>query len=531
MIDYRIQDPKIRRDYFDQYFNWSLRFYDCDSALFLLNYIHTRMELNIEQRYWVAWLYGNTYQLATAWVIANEFPDFENVDLDRLTKWNSENYKRLRYQSDQKWQKGHLPKMFESYRAAIAPYGTQQKFFEEICKSENPEENFASLYSFTKNNFHKFGRYSSWFYLQTLKETCGLNISPKNLILHEDNTHTQRAGLCYILGKDEMAADKKLYRNTEMVNEMNALADEIVKSFNALYPNLKCDMFLLETCLCAFKKTFRKKKGRYLGYYLDRQYEDIAQVQLDGWAGIDWNLLWDGRREILDPRTIRNTGVSAKDMEYFLDTGQIKYIDYLTPNKPNTMKKLFFTIGTNCSGKSSIAKQFMANEPVTDSIPFPEYKSAINVCKEQNIMIVGNYSKTGTSGGCDTIRKKAHTQDMLQRVWERPEDIFMEGYIIGSTVWLADIIKLNETGTPRELIFVTLNTELETCFKRIEGRSGKKREQLKGNGANVVSGHTHSKKMNLCVTANRPEFKTVILDAEHLTSAELCLQLLTPNAL
>jgi len=287
------------------------------------------MELNIEQRYWVAWLYGNTYQLATAWVIANEFPDFENVDLDRLTKWNNENYKRLRYQSDQKWQKGHLPKMFESYRAAVAPYGTQQKLFETICNSQDPYTNFDSLYSYTKKHFYKFGRYSSWFYLQTLKETCGLNISPRDLILNEDNTHTQRAGLCYILAKDELAGDKKLYRNKEMVSEMNAIASDIVNQFNTKYPNLKCDMFLLETCLCAFKKTFRKRKGRYLGYYLDRQYEDIVQVESDHWPGIDWQLLWDGRREILDSRTIRSTGVLQQDMDHFTDTGTIKYINYL----------------------------------------------------------------------------------------------------------------------------------------------------------------------------------------------------------
>jgi len=71
--------PARRSVLFEKYFQWSLKFYDCDPALFLMNYIHDRMELNMEQRYWIAWLYGNTYQLATAWVIANEFPDFENV--------------------------------------------------------------------------------------------------------------------------------------------------------------------------------------------------------------------------------------------------------------------------------------------------------------------------------------------------------------------------------------------------------------------------------------------------------------------
>src|SRR5690554_4593012 len=94
-----------RRELFKKYYYWSLKHNDCDPALFLANYINNRMELNIEQRYWFAWLYGNTYHLPTAWIIANEFPDYENVDIETLTEWNSKNYKRLRYQTDNKWQK------------------------------------------------------------------------------------------------------------------------------------------------------------------------------------------------------------------------------------------------------------------------------------------------------------------------------------------------------------------------------------------------------------------------------------------
>jgi len=330
MKDYRVKDKETRREYLDKYFTWSLKFYDCDPALFLLNYINERMELNIEQRYWVAWLYGNTYQLATAWVIANEFPDFENVDLERLTTWNSENYKRLRYQSDQKWQKGHLPKMFESYRENILKNNsTQKEFFESICSSKDPYENFDRLYKYIIKNFYKFGRYSAWFYIQTLKETCGLNVEPRDLLLTDDNTHTQRDGLCYSIAEDEWVGDKVLRKDKGRVLMLDLEAKRVINSVKESNPELRPDMFLLETTLCAFKKTFRERKGRYLGYYLDRQFEDIKTVENDGWDGIEWELLWDGRKEILDSRTVRGTGVINEDMKYFLQTGNIKYYEYL----------------------------------------------------------------------------------------------------------------------------------------------------------------------------------------------------------
>lgn len=327
-MDYRVRDVETRLEYFEKYFYWSLKFYDADPALFLMNYIHERMELNIEQRYWMAWLYGNTYQLATAWVIANEFPDFENVDLDRLTDWNSLNYKKLRYQSDQKWQKGHLPKMFESYRENIGGR-TQDEFFRSICCSEDPVQNFNTLYKYIINNFYKFGRYSAWFYIQTLKETCGLNVEAGDLLLNDENTHTQRDGLCYAIAEDDWVGDKQIRKDTERIQILNEASFYILDKFREDHGDVRADMFLLETTLCAFKKTFRRKKGRYLGYYLDRQYEDIKQVELDGWPGIDWDLLWQGRVEMLDQRTNRTTGVMEPDMQYFLDTGDIKYYDYL----------------------------------------------------------------------------------------------------------------------------------------------------------------------------------------------------------
>jgi len=189
------------------------------------------------------------------------------------------------------------------------------------------------------------------------------------------------------------------------------------------------------------------------------------------------------------------------------------------------MKKLFFVNGTNCSGKSSLAKHFLNSEPEKIVIEFPEYKTAATVCPSSNMIIIGNYSKNGTSGGCDTIRKKAYTNDMLRKLWDRPEDIFMEGYIIGSRVWIDDIITIKKECGERDLRFVTLNTELETCFARIEKRSGKTREQLKGNGANVISGHKGTVRISEWVSANRPEFNQIILDSEHIQSAELCHQL------
>ena len=319
--DYRPAD-KNRRELFKRYYHWSLKTNDCDPALYLMNYVNKRMELNIEQRYWFAWLYGNTYNVATAWILFNEFPDFENVDLDRLKKWNTDNYKRLRYQVDNKWQKGHLPGMFFSYKENIMLRGSnQQEYFESLCTGDGVY-NFYTMQNEIVKQWYKFGRYLSWFYLQTLRETCDLNLQPEDLLLKEQSSKSHRNGLLFALGMDEVVnEDMKL--DKELYEILDIEAEEILKEMETEFPDVQVDYFSMETTLCAFKKIFRKKHGRYLGYYIDRQGEDIKQCEEDGWSGIDWQLLWDGRNEIIDNRLLRNS-VKEQDMWEFLNTGNFE---------------------------------------------------------------------------------------------------------------------------------------------------------------------------------------------------------------
>jgi hypothetical protein len=320
--DYRPADEN-RRELFKKYYHWSLKTNDCDPALFLMNYVNKRMELNIEQRYWFAWLYGNTYNVATAWILFNEFPDFENVDIDRLSKWNADNYKRLRYQIDNKWQKGHLPAMFESYKSNIYSRGnSQQEYFQSLCTGDGIY-NFYTMQGEIVKNWFKFGRYLSWFYLQTLKETCDLNLEPQDLLLKEKSSESHRNGLLHALGLEYILSEDDMKIDKEMYEILDTEASQILDEMNTEFSDVDADYFSMETTLCAFKKIFRMKHGRYLGYYIDRQGMDIKQCQEDGWIGIDWELLWNGRKEIIDERLLRNE-VKEQDMWEFLNSGNFE---------------------------------------------------------------------------------------------------------------------------------------------------------------------------------------------------------------
>lgn len=310
-----------RKEDFVNWFGWSLDLEDCDPSIYMTNYYFDRFEYNTEQRLWLIWLYGTTYYWPTAYVIWNEFPDMELVGVDRLKKWNDDNYSRLRYQNDTKWNKGHLPAQFVSYKEWVGDRTQGEAIAEHL--TDDPVKNFYNLWD-VANGWHKYGRYTSWFYLQTLKQCGKVPLDVDSLWLHDHSgSRSHRNGLCYAVDRDEWVNQKL---DETQLDYLNGEAKEILAEVRQRFPNVadKADYFAMETCLCSFKKLFRKRDGRYLGYYLDRQAEEIKKVEKDNWAGIDWQPLWDAREETLVKKYLTNS-INKGKMEIYLDTGVIDY--------------------------------------------------------------------------------------------------------------------------------------------------------------------------------------------------------------
>jgi hypothetical protein len=250
----------------------------------------------------------------------------ELVCVDRLREWNNENYSRLRYQTDTKWNKGHLADQFESYKEWVGGR-TQAEAFAELCTGDK-YENFKNVWE-AVNSLHKFGRYTSWFYIQTLKQCAELDVDVSSLWLHDySGSKSHRNGLCYALGVDDLVGTRL---TPEQISWMEDEGASILSEVKNVFPNSahKADFFAMETALCSFKKLFRKSRGRYLGYYIDRQAEEIRQLEKDGWAGIDWTPMWDARRETLRNEYLTNV-VNKGKMEIFLDTGKIDHLSTFT---------------------------------------------------------------------------------------------------------------------------------------------------------------------------------------------------------
>ena len=123
--------------------------------------------------------------------------------------------------------------------------------------------------------------------------------------------------------------DRKLDRSEYLYLESQAR--DILLETEARFPELsnQIDFFTMETCLCSYKKIFRENHGRYLGYYLDRQAEEIIQAEKDGWYGIDWDVLWQARNETIDIRLDDKRGIDKERYSSFVNTGMIENLDWM----------------------------------------------------------------------------------------------------------------------------------------------------------------------------------------------------------
>ncbi len=264
-LDYHIKSSQIR---------------DIDPANDCLRYIADRFELNMEQRYWLAFLYSTCYCAPTVYYMYNEFPDFENVNVARLERWWRANKSKLVFQTDRlrvKTSNEFVPS-FISYAQLINGRKQQEVF--SWLKTPYNQHTYNEAYEFV-TGIRNVGRFTAFIYLEMVNVLTDFHCVPDRLDWrYADNC---RKGLCYAFGVEDNAQSWSGHdqRMQLLLNKLKAC------EFNNIYN--------IETTLCAFKKHVHGK--RYVGYYIDRQLKEIEKMEAAVTEGVCWKVLHQFRSE------------------------------------------------------------------------------------------------------------------------------------------------------------------------------------------------------------------------------------------
>lgn len=265
---------------YPEYHRISMEAKDVDPAVICLDYIANRFELNQSQRYWIAFLYGTNYCAPTTFLMYNEFPDFENVDVKRLESWWQRNKKWLIFQTDRlriKSNNQFVPS-FESYRRLTKM--NQEWYFAQATDWLDCYKRITAI----KN----FGRFSAFNYLDVLNKITGVNHKPLYLDMAE--AESCRNGLCHAIGRSDLVGAKM---TSSMNNYLNAKFIEVLRANHG-------NIFQVETTLCAYNKYM--KGQRYIGYYIERMRKEIMSMQSNFSSGVAWEVLWQFREETFERR-------------------------------------------------------------------------------------------------------------------------------------------------------------------------------------------------------------------------------------
>ena len=255
---------------------------DIDPSVQCLSYLAERYELNTEQRYWIAFLYGTCYSSTTTFFMYNEFPDYEMVDVRRLQEWWNSNKHKLIFQTDRLRIKSNnqFVSSFISYKNLCKT--SQERYFQ----SRNIKEIYNKVLA-----IKYFGRFTLFNYLDVLNQLTEITLKPTYLNMIE--AKSCRNGLAYAIGRED------LIKEDINSDEAKYLHDQ----FLSVLKKHEGNIFQVETTLCAYKK-YRLGK-RYVGFYIDRMYKEIKTMETRVQEGVAWEVLWQFREETYQKSYLR----------------------------------------------------------------------------------------------------------------------------------------------------------------------------------------------------------------------------------
>lgn len=284
---------------YDDYHRISMEVGDVDPSYSMLRYLCERFELNLEQRYWLAFLYATCYCGPTVFYIYNEFPDFETVDFGRMERWWASNRSKLFFQTDRAWvrSRNQFCRMVRSYSELMAPGKQAEKF--EMLRNPDPYFTYECAWE-TMKQVYQMGRFALFLYLEAVHVVTGFPMKPKTMNLRD--AESCRNGLAMAIGRPELnthGTENKIHFSDAGMLQLRF--DLLVRRLEQENP--ANTVWNIETTLCAYKKYHLGK--RWIGFYLDRQAEEIEKLQTNVKDGVCWDVLWQYRSETFQPYMLK----------------------------------------------------------------------------------------------------------------------------------------------------------------------------------------------------------------------------------
>lgn len=330
-MDFRL--PQYRRAVFMCFYKWSVKYRSFPGGVhYALPGIADALGLDLEQRYWLAWLNANTQNPVTSLLLLQAAPRLRDHE-KAIDLWRS-HYKLLDWDTDRRYHKARFEDAVRGYAAAVecGCLIPQHKYYRVGFEWGAWWERAFALPT--------MGRLSTWSYLEYLRILLGPETVPDaDTLMLEDiqGSRSHRNGLALVLGQERyLVVDKQLGRAgvTDATYTRDAL-EYLGEEAHKLYAQVQqrcgasADRLSLESALCTYKG-WHKPNRRYPGVYNDMLYNRLVTAE-NRW-GKRFDVLWEARRDAL-PAGLRlednlnDPGLSPVKQNWYLQTGEVIGLD------------------------------------------------------------------------------------------------------------------------------------------------------------------------------------------------------------
>lgn len=336
IIDYR--KPEVRIEGFRKFYLTQLLSKDVDSTCLLLRPLANHYGLDLEQRLWLSWLYGATYRYSSTIIIWKQFPDHTAVDEETFNKWYDENQKKILFETDTKWNRYRMKKMFAAMKRWLGGKTFVEKMTPHLQHGD-AKKNFNSWFDDISHNLTYFGRAYCVLFSQAINATTDLPLECTSLYLDrydDGGSDLIKKGMCYAFNKEEWIGEYTPERVQYLTEQADAAFEWVKDEFKTYNMDLRytqpANYLSFESCFCSYRKLW--KGTSYIGYYTDFDHDEYELTMKNGWGDfVDWGVVLKFRKEHFDPRMLRGPYTKEK-AERFKEWGVIPEMHWFLRNEP-----------------------------------------------------------------------------------------------------------------------------------------------------------------------------------------------------
>ncbi|QZI90432.1 hypothetical protein MYOV003v1_p0108 [Vibrio phage 207E48.1] len=264
----------------------------------------------IEEKLWLAFLWGCCYNGIGPWVIMSAFPTPPRTDndFDNFTNWYNENFERIRFDTDCRYRKSKMLACVKSYVDWLGDRTQKEAIIDDIignCPVRTPMGKYDTLKE-TADSWKYYGRLSTWNYIEAVALVTGwrYDLDCQDFLLTDvTGSESNRNGVSFIMERDDLVTKhgKKKESGEKITHEEcllvgvrgEELFQELVENLGHIDPVLRVNV---ETIFCWMKKRFRARNTRYIGWDEGRTYDEFKFIE-DNWGDeVDCSLIWEARK-------------------------------------------------------------------------------------------------------------------------------------------------------------------------------------------------------------------------------------------